>query len=80
VVNHPRTLGAEIRMHCWESSTRKGRARPLEKDHRSAAKAAGLERTLRIGNALGRVFPCHAQLDLRGCDHVAEQFEPFGTF
>src|ERR1700677_1578027 len=55
-------------------------ARPLEKDYRSAAKAAGRKRTLRIGNALGCVLPCDAQLDLAARDHIAEQFEPLSTF
>src|SRR5665213_1486079 len=56
------------------------RAGALENDHRSAAKAAGLERALRISNALRRVFPCYAQLDRPVRDHVAQQFEPFGAF
>src|SRR3546814_19332999 len=37
-------------------------------------------RALRIGGLLGHIFPCDAQLDLRGCDHIAKQFEPVSTF
>jgi hypothetical protein len=55
-------------------------ARLLEPDYRPTAKAAGLERALCVGGLLGRVFPCNAQLYFRGCDQIAEQFEPFGTF
>src|SRR3546814_7282446 len=54
--------------------------RTLEEDHRSTAKPAGCERALRIGGLLGHIFPCDAQLDLRGCDHIAKQFEPVSTF
>jgi hypothetical protein len=34
----------------------------------------------RGGVRSGRVFFNNAQLYLAGCNHVAEQFEPFGTF
>src|SRR5438132_7398207 len=55
-------------------------ARLLEPDYRPTTMAAGHERALCIGGFRGQVFLNSAQLYLPSCDHVAEQFEPFGTF
>jgi hypothetical protein len=52
----------------------------LEEDYRPSPRATGHERALCIRGFRGRVFLNNAQLYLPGCDHVAEQFEPFGTF
>jgi len=52
----------------------------LEEDYRPPPRATGDERALRICSFRGRVFLNNAQLYLPGCNHVAEQFEPFGTF
>ena len=55
-------------------------ARLLEPDYRPTTMAAGRERALCIGGFRGQVFLNNAQLYLPSCDHVAEQFEPFGAF
>jgi hypothetical protein len=52
----------------------------LKDDYRPSARATGRERALCICGFRGRVFLNNAQLYLPGCNHVAEQFEPFGTF
>src|SRR5580658_10316265 len=52
----------------------------LEEDYRPTPRATGHERALCICGFRGRVFLNNAQLYLPGCNHVAEQFEPFGTF
>src|SRR5258708_25833305 len=52
----------------------------LEEDYRPPPRATGDERALRICSFRGRVFLNNAQLYLPGCNHIAEQFEPFGTF
>src|SRR5258705_9229533 len=52
----------------------------LEEDYRPPPRATGHERALCICGFRGRVFLNNAQLYLPGCNHVAEQFEPFGTF
>src|SRR5258708_11682194 len=52
----------------------------LEEDDRPPPRATGHERALCICGFRGRVFLNNAQLYLPGCNHVAEQFEPFGTF
>src|SRR5258708_40341004 len=51
-----------------------------EEDSRPPPRATCHERALRICDFRGRVFLNNAQLYLPGCNHVAEQFEPFGTF
>src|SRR6267143_502691 len=55
-------------------------ARSLEEDYRPPPKATGHERALCICGFRGRIFLNDAQLYLPGCNHLAEQFEPFGTF
>ena len=52
----------------------------LEEDYRPPPRATGHERALCICSFRGRVFLNDAQLYLPSCNHVAEQFEPFGTF
>ena len=52
----------------------------LEEDYRPPPRATGHERALCICGFRGRVFLNNAQLYLPDCNHVAEQFEPFGTF
>ena len=52
----------------------------LEKDYRPPPKATGDERALCICGFRRRIFLNNAQLYLPGCNHLAEQFEPFGTF
>src|SRR5258705_13964050 len=52
----------------------------LEEDYRPPPRATGDERALCICGFRGRVFLNDAQLYLPGCNHVAEQSEPFGTF
>src|SRR4029077_19231250 len=52
------------------------RGLPADPDPR----ATGHERALCICGFRGRVFLNNAQLYLPGCNHVAEQFGPFGTF
>jgi NADPH:quinone reductase-like Zn-dependent oxidoreductase len=42
--------------------------------------AEAIRRELPNGGFRGQVFLNSAQLYLPSCDHVAEQFEPFGTF
>ena len=51
----------------------------LEDDYRPPPRATGHERVLCICGFCGRVFLNNPQLYLPGCNHVAEQFEPFGT-
>src|SRR6201984_2233293 len=55
-------------------------ARLLEPDYRPTLRAARYDPALVSGGLLGCVFPHNAQLYFRGCDQIAEQFEPFGTF
>src|SRR6202023_2358075 len=52
----------------------------LEEDYRPTPRATGHERALCICGFRGRVFLNNGQLYFPGCNHVAEQFEPFGTF
>src|SRR5258708_4476508 len=60
----------------------------LEEDYRPPPRATGHERALCICGFRGRVFLNDAQLYVLErtewlellCNHVAEQFEPFGTF
>jgi hypothetical protein len=49
-------------------------------DNRPPTRATSRERALCICGFRGRVFLNNAQLYLPGCNQVAEQFEPFGTF
>src|SRR5580700_5147432 len=57
-----------------------GVAGSLGEDYRPPPRSTGHERALCICGFCGRVFLNNAQLYLPGCNHVAEQFEPFGTF
>src|ERR1700730_18941380 len=52
----------------------------LEEDYRPPPRATGDEHALCICSFRRRVFLNNAQLYLPGSNHVAEQFEPFGTF
>src|SRR3981189_1759621 len=52
----------------------------LEEDYRSPPRATGHERARCVCGFGGRVVLNTAQLYLPGCNHVGEQFEPFGTF
>src|SRR4029077_8776063 len=52
----------------------------LEEDYRPPPKATADERALCICGFRRRIFLNNAQLYLPGCNHLAEQFEPFGTF
>jgi len=64
----------------WRRSCARMVAGLLEEDYRPPPRATGHERALCICGFRGRVFLNNAQLYLPGCNHVAEQFEPFGTF
>jgi hypothetical protein len=52
----------------------------LKEDYWPSAEATGHECALCICSFRGREFLNSAQLYFPSCDHVAEQFEPFGTF
>jgi hypothetical protein len=52
----------------------------LKEDYWPSAEATGHECALCICGFGGREFLNNAQLYFPSCDHVAEQFEPFGTF
>jgi hypothetical protein len=64
----------------WRWSCARMAAGLLEEDYRPTPRATGHERALCIRGFRGRVFLNNAQLYLPGCNHVADQFEPFGTF
>src|SRR6266478_4656941 len=70
--NHPKLNGPNGLAYMVSGS--------LEEDYRSPPRATGDERALCICGFRRRVFLNNAQLYLPGCNHAAEQFEPFGTF